>query len=134
MVGPHPWNALRDRVAELGRGKVQANWLANRDCNNPGPAGSAKVMGGQRFGQWQDAPDTYVSGHGDLFTKNDVRTKLAFIQDKWDRMKAMVAQGKSLDEIEEVTPEHGTRASPPPHGSIRNDPAGIPACCSQIGC
>jgi cyclase len=43
--------------------------------------------------------ETYVSGHGDLFTKNDVRTKLEFIQDKWDRMKAMVAQGKSRDEI-----------------------------------
>ena len=43
--------------------------------------------------------DTYVSGHGDLFTKNDVKTKLAFIQDKWDKMKVMVAQGKSLEEI-----------------------------------
>ena len=43
--------------------------------------------------------DTYVSGHGDLFTKRDVRTKLAFIQDKWDKMKAMVAQAKSLDDI-----------------------------------
>jgi hypothetical protein len=43
--------------------------------------------------------ETYVSGHGDLFTKNDVRTKLAFIEDKWDKMKPMVAQGKSLDEI-----------------------------------
>lgn len=43
--------------------------------------------------------DTYVSGHGDLFTKNDVKTKLAFIEDKWDKMKSMVAQGKSLDEI-----------------------------------
>jgi cyclase len=44
--------------------------------------------------------DTFVSGHGDLFTRNDVRTKLAFMQDKWDRMKALVAQGKSLEEIE----------------------------------
>ena len=43
--------------------------------------------------------DTYVSGHGDLFTKNDVRTKLTLMQDKWDKMKAMIAQGKSLDEI-----------------------------------
>jgi glyoxylase-like metal-dependent hydrolase (beta-lactamase superfamily II) len=41
----------------------------------------------------------YVSGHGDLFTKNDVRTKLAFIEDKWNKMKPMVAQGKSLDEV-----------------------------------
>lgn len=43
--------------------------------------------------------DVYVSGHGPLFTKNDVRTKLAFVQDKWDKIKAMVAEGKSLDEI-----------------------------------
>jgi glyoxylase-like metal-dependent hydrolase (beta-lactamase superfamily II) len=43
--------------------------------------------------------DTYVSGHGGLFTKNDLRTKLAFVQDKWDKVKAMIAQGKSLDEI-----------------------------------
>src|SRR6202049_5190847 len=47
--------------------------------------------------------DTYVSGHGDLFTRNDVRTKLAFMQDKWDRMKSLVAQGKSLDELKEAT-------------------------------
>jgi cyclase len=43
--------------------------------------------------------ETYVSGHGDLFTKSDVRTKLEFIQDKWDKTKAMVARGESLDEI-----------------------------------
>jgi cyclase len=43
--------------------------------------------------------DTYVSGHGDLFTRNDVRTKLTLMQDKWDKMKSMVAQGKSLDEV-----------------------------------
>jgi cyclase len=49
--------------------------------------------------------DTYVSGHGNLFTKNNVRTKLAFIQDKWDKMKVMIAQGKSLDEIKTVLGE-----------------------------
>lgn len=49
--------------------------------------------------------DTFVSGHGDLFTRNDVRTKLAFMQDKWDRMKALVAQGKSLEEIEKALGE-----------------------------
>jgi cyclase len=43
--------------------------------------------------------DTYVSGHGPIYTKQDVRTKLAFIQDKWDKIKVMVAQGKSLDEV-----------------------------------
>lgn len=43
--------------------------------------------------------DACVPGHGPIFGKNDVRTKLAFIQDKWDRIKAMVAQGKSLEEV-----------------------------------
>src|ERR1700681_2582500 len=38
--------------------------------------------------------DTYVTGHGDLMTKDDVKKKLAFIQDRWDKIKAMVAQGK----------------------------------------
>jgi glyoxylase-like metal-dependent hydrolase (beta-lactamase superfamily II) len=43
--------------------------------------------------------DVFVSGHGGLFTKNDLRTKLAFVQEKWDKVKAMVAQGKSLDDV-----------------------------------
>jgi cyclase len=43
--------------------------------------------------------DTYVTGHGDLMTKDDVKKKLALIQDKWDKVKAMAAEGKSLDDI-----------------------------------
>jgi cyclase len=43
--------------------------------------------------------DACVPGHGPVFGKNDVRTKLAFIQDKWDRIKAMVAEGKSLADV-----------------------------------
>ena len=64
--------------------------------------------------------DTYVSGHGDLFTKNDIRTKLAFIENKWDKMKGLVAQGKSLDEIKtalgEITesPKQNTPGALPP--------------------
>jgi glyoxylase-like metal-dependent hydrolase (beta-lactamase superfamily II) len=61
----------------------------------------------------------YVSGHGDLFTKNDVRTKLGFIQDKWDRMKAMVAQGKSLDEIKTAL---GESTAPPQRNAQGNLP------------
>ncbi len=63
--------------------------------------------------------ETYVSGHGDLFTKNDVRTKLAFIEDKWDKMKPMVAQGKSLDEIKTAL---GESTEPPK----RNAPGTLP--------
>jgi cyclase len=43
--------------------------------------------------------DTYVPGHGDVFTKRDVRTKLLIIEDKWDKTKAMIEQGKSLGDI-----------------------------------
>lgn len=63
--------------------------------------------------------DTYVSGHGDLFTESDVRTKLAFIEDKWNKMKPLVAQGKSLDEIETAL---GESTGPPK----LNVPAALP--------
>lgn len=43
--------------------------------------------------------DVCVPGHGALFTKNNVRTKLAFVQEKWDKIQAMVAQGKSLEDV-----------------------------------
>ncbi len=62
--------------------------------------------------------DTYVSGHGDLFTKNDVRTKLAFIEDKWDKMKPMVAQGKSLDEIKAALGESTEPPKPNAPGTL----------------
>ena len=43
--------------------------------------------------------DIYLTGHGDMMTKADVQKKLDLIQDKYNKIKAMVAQGKSLDEI-----------------------------------
>ena len=43
--------------------------------------------------------DAYVSNHGGVLTKDDLRTKLAFVQDRWNKVKAMVAQGKSLEEV-----------------------------------
>jgi glyoxylase-like metal-dependent hydrolase (beta-lactamase superfamily II) len=43
--------------------------------------------------------DCYVSGHGALFTKRDLRTKLAFVEDKWNKVKVLASQGKSLDEV-----------------------------------
>jgi glyoxylase-like metal-dependent hydrolase (beta-lactamase superfamily II) len=62
--------------------------------------------------------DTYVSGHGDLFTKRDIRTKLLLIQDKYDKMKAMVAQGQSLDDIRvalgEPPPKRNAQGNLPP--------------------
>lgn len=43
--------------------------------------------------------DTYVSSHGGLMNKDDMKKKLAFIQARWDNVKGLVAQGKSLDEV-----------------------------------
>ena len=52
--------------------------------------------------------DTYLTGHGGMMTKADVQKKLDLIQDKYDKIKAMVAQDKSLDEIKPT-------AAPPPN-------------------
>ena len=49
--------------------------------------------------------NTYVTGHGDLMTKDDVKKRLAFLQDKWKKVKAMAAQGKSIEEIKKATGE-----------------------------
>jgi cyclase len=64
--------------------------------------------------------DTYVTGHGDLMTKDDVKKKLAFIQDKWDKVKAMAAQGKSLDEVKTAI---GESTAPPVPNAQGNLPA-----------
>ena len=43
--------------------------------------------------------NTYLTGHGDMMTRADVQKKLDLIQGKYNKVKEMVAQGKSLDEI-----------------------------------
>jgi cyclase len=50
--------------------------------------------------------DTYVTGHGDLMTKEEVKQRLAFVQDKWNKVKTMSAQGKSVDEIKKAVGEN----------------------------
>jgi cyclase len=64
--------------------------------------------------------DTYVTGHGDLMTKDDVKKKLAFIQDRWDKIKSMVAQGKSLDDVKTAM---GESTAPPVPNAQGNMPA-----------
>jgi cyclase len=63
--------------------------------------------------------DTFVPGHGDPFTKDDVRTKLLIIQDKWERIKAMAAQGKSLADIKTA---FGESTEPPQRNAQGNLP------------
>jgi glyoxylase-like metal-dependent hydrolase (beta-lactamase superfamily II) len=56
--------------------------------------------------------DTYVVGHGDLMTKDDVKKKLVLIQGKWDKIKTLVAQGKSLNDVKTALGE--STAAPAP--------------------
>ncbi len=57
--------------------------------------------------------DTYLTGHGNMMTKAQVQKKLELIQDKYNKIKVMVAQGKSLDEIKTSFGE--PTAAPPPN-------------------
>jgi cyclase len=59
--------------------------------------------------------DTYLTGHGEMMTKADVQKKLDLIQDKYDKIRAMVAQSKSLDEIKTSFGE--PTAAPPPYAN-----------------
>lgn len=61
--------------------------------------------------------DTYLTGHGDMMTKADVQKKLDLIQDKYNKIKAMVAQGKTLDQIKESFGEPTGPAPPNANGT-----------------
>ena len=61
--------------------------------------------------------DTYLTGHGEMMTKADVQKKLAFIEDKYNKIKTMTAQGKSLDEIKTSLGEPTAAPPPNPNGA-----------------
>ena len=61
--------------------------------------------------------DTYLTGHGEMMTKADVQKKLALIQDKYNKIKTMAAQGKSLDEIKSSLGEPTAAPPPNPNGN-----------------
>ncbi len=62
--------------------------------------------------------DTYLTGHGDRMTKADVQKKLDFIQDKYNKIKAMAAQGKSLDDIKTSFGESTAPPTPNANGAM----------------
>jgi len=62
--------------------------------------------------------DTYLTGHGDMMTKADVQKKLDLIQGKYDKIKAMTAQGKSLDEIKTSFGESTAPPTPNANGTM----------------
>ena len=61
--------------------------------------------------------DTYLTGHGEMMTKADVQKKLAFIEDRYNKIKTMTAQGKSLDEIKTSLGEPTAAPPPNPNGA-----------------
>ncbi len=62
--------------------------------------------------------DTYLTGHGEMMTKADVQKKLEFIQDKYNKIKTMLAQGKSLDEIKMSFGESTAPPRPNANGAL----------------
>ncbi len=60
--------------------------------------------------------DTYLTGHGNMMTRDDVQKKLDLIQDKYNKIEAMVKQGKSLDEIKTSFGESTAPAPPNANG------------------
>jgi glyoxylase-like metal-dependent hydrolase (beta-lactamase superfamily II) len=58
--------------------------------------------------------DIYVTGHGDLMTKADVQKKLDSVEGKYDKIKDMVAQGKSLAQVKEALGETNFKLAGPP--------------------
>ncbi len=62
--------------------------------------------------------DTYLTGHGDMMTKADVQKKLDLIQGKYDKIKTMAAQGKSLDDIKTSFGESTAPPTPNANGQL----------------
>jgi len=61
--------------------------------------------------------DTFISGHTDLLTKADIQGLLTSIEEKQAKVKALIQQGKSLDEVKSAfgvaeVPAQGARRWP----------------------
>ncbi len=64
--------------------------------------------------------DQFVPGHGDLQTKADIQKRVSETAAKRDKIKSMIAQGRSLDEIRAAT---GDAAPAAAKGGGRGGPA-----------
>jgi len=62
--------------------------------------------------------ETYLTGHGEMMTKEDVQKKIDLIQDKYNKVKAMVAQGKSLDDVKTSFSESTAPPTPNANGAL----------------
>jgi len=64
--------------------------------------------------------DQFVPGHGNLQTKADIESRLTAVQEKRNKIAAMVKEGKSLDEIRQAV---GDASPPAPGGRGPNFPS-----------
>lgn len=46
--------------------------------------------------------DTFIPGHGDILTRTEVENEIRDIEIKQDRIKTLIAEGKSLEEIKTI--------------------------------
>jgi len=60
--------------------------------------------------------DTFISGHSDPLSKQDIQSILASVTEKRDKVKSMVAEGKSLEEIKKA---FGIAEAPSQPGGMR---------------
>ena len=60
--------------------------------------------------------DRYVPGHGGIVTKSDIKSVLNNLQEKKEKIKALIKEGKSLEEVKKV---FGIADAPAKSGSFR---------------
>jgi hypothetical protein len=61
--------------------------------------------------------DTYIAGHNDPLTSRDLQALATSIEEKQSRVKAMIADGKSLDDIRK---EFGIAPATPGRSGFRS--------------
>lgn len=85
--------------------------------------------------------DQFIPGHGNVQTKDDIQQRLNKAEDKRAKIKGLVAQGKSLEEIRaavgDAPPAQGHAGEAPFSGPSRksstaNSPTNHPKSAMQI--
>ena len=56
--------------------------------------------------------DKYVPGHGSLVTKSDIETELKSLQEKQEKIKSLIKEGKSLEDVKAAFGIADTPAKP----------------------
>lgn len=80
---------------------------------NAGRGGSAVGWNEQMKGMISLNADLYINGHGSVVTKSELEMSLKTTQKELAQIKALIAQGKSFDEIQQALGEDKNK--PPQH-------------------